>query len=573
MTPTIPQVSSGIDLLPLKARPVAHATSANFRKTLERAEPAKESTRPDKRLHASVGEPSQTRPHAPRELRSRDASKPVRETAPSARRSPDSENDRAQQPSLADPSVVQSPGSPPPTAREQETAAVALHGAENADPDAAATADPNQKNAHRVIQIEKSFASSSPSVQEAASNDAVQARAEKPPTGQQGSALQGQSAHQNNHADKNWLAATALMNSAGLVSASNAETPETPEIADTFADSNALESTEAPDTSAVPEILAIPGIPGVAGQALEAAIDGDWLKSPNAKSPTPSEPDPRSAAQPTTASGKTKPAEAKTPQPAVAQMPVHQPIEDQPTRAQTESELDQKEGKARTASSKIPFQATHQNDSVSDNKAPPNTTPIAQGADQPGSQKVAVDRAHAMTQTLKTDESAQAGPGDETGVNLARVIRGLGGAVQHKGGAVTIRLTPPEMGVVRVRMTIEHGFVRAQIEAETEPARQLLTQQIGQLRQALHGHGLGVEKLEVQSMPQGSSSQDTGSDRNPADRGNANAGDGRSRGFLGHQDQPQQGGDHATADGQDRAFWKKWGHALRGFGDVLRSLE
>src|SRR5690606_3609689 len=81
--------------------------------------------------------------------------------------------------------------------------------------------------------------------------------------------------------------------------------------------------------------------------------------------------------------------------------------------------------------------------------------------------------------------------------NVARVMRGLNGAVNQNGGAVNIRLTPPELGTVRIQMEVVRGVVTAQLTAEHDSVRTLLTHQISQLRHALESQGLVVDRLDV----------------------------------------------------------------------------
>ena len=114
--------------------------------------------------------------------------------------------------------------------------------------------------------------------------------------------------------------------------------------------------------------------------------------------------------------------------------------------------------------------------------------------------------------------------------NTERVIRGMRGVMNQNGGAVTLRLSPPEMGIVRIEMQINGGAVSAQLHTELAEARTLLDQQLGQLRHALETHGLTVEKLAVQTMTQEGSAFTTQRDAEQSP-------DGRSRG-------------HNTAGGQ-----------------------
>ncbi|MEM8495767.1 MAG: flagellar hook-length control protein FliK [Planctomycetota bacterium] len=134
-------------------------------------------------------------------------------------------------------------------------------------------------------------------------------------------------------------------------------------------------------------------------------------------------------------------------------------------------------------------------------------------------------------------------------LNEARLARGLKSALNQQGGSVTLRLTPPEMGTVRIQMQIQGTQVAAQFHAETDAARSLLQQQLGQLRTALEGQGLSVDRLGVQSMSAGNASGFNGSNlqqqnqsfgQNQSD-GQANPNhDGRSRGFFQQSNDSQQ---------------------------------
>ncbi len=104
---------------------------------------------------------------------------------------------------------------------------------------------------------------------------------------------------------------------------------------------------------------------------------------------------------------------------------------------------------------------------------------------------------------------------------FARVVRGMQGAINQQGGSVTLRLTPPELGTVRIELAIMQGTVTARFHTETESVRHLLTEQMAQLRAGLERQGLHVERLAVQTqqaMPTYDSQQ------------SSSGGDGRSRG-------------------------------------------
>ncbi|MCX5661142.1 MAG: flagellar hook-length control protein FliK [Planctomycetota bacterium] len=143
--------------------------------------------------------------------------------------------------------------------------------------------------------------------------------------------------------------------------------------------------------------------------------------------------------------------------------------------------------------------------------------------------------------------SAQAGAGanapgaGDLDANVARVARGLQTAVQQNGGAVTLRLDPPEMGVVRVLMEVRDGVTSVQFRTEKESAGVLLNQHMDSLRESLQRQGLSVERIDVQLMPK---SQPADA---PGQQWGQTPDDGRSRGqFTGGQDS-QRGRDKERA--------------------------
>ncbi len=128
--------------------------------------------------------------------------------------------------------------------------------------------------------------------------------------------------------------------------------------------------------------------------------------------------------------------------------------------------------------------------------------------------------------------------GDEEAVNGARLARGLRAAVNQQGGSVTLRLTPPEMGTVRIQLDLSGGTVTARFHAETDNGRQLLQQQLGQLRQSLESQGLSVDRLSVQTMSSSNSNTGFNQDAQQDQAGN----DGRSRGQFFNQGGSSQRG-------------------------------
>lgn len=161
---------------------------------------------------------------------------------------------------------------------------------------------------------------------------------------------------------------------------------------------------------------------------------------------------------------------------------------------------------------------------------------------------------------------------DNDSLNSARLTRGLANAVQQRGGAVTMRLTPPEMGTVRIQMQITGTSVSATFHAESASAQTLLTNQLAQLRSALESKGMSVERLTVQPLAATSSTNNANQSQNQSDtqqqgqNQQQSAGDGRSRGQYSGGSSGRQSSDQQQDAGSSR-------QAPRGFFDRLNDAS
>ena len=115
----------------------------------------------------------------------------------------------------------------------------------------------------------------------------------------------------------------------------------------------------------------------------------------------------------------------------------------------------------------------------------------------------------------------------------AGVMRGLGAMLNQRGGIMTMRLQPPQLGDLRVQMTIARGVVTAQFHAATPQAHALLEQSLAVLRSALEANGLTVERLTVHLMQTTNTQatrQEAADEQSQSSRHHSDAGEGRSRG-------------------------------------------
>jgi len=78
-----------------------------------------------------------------------------------------------------------------------------------------------------------------------------------------------------------------------------------------------------------------------------------------------------------------------------------------------------------------------------------------------------------------------------------QVIRGLSAMIHQRGGVMNMRLDPPELGELRVQMTLARGVVSAEFHASNAQAQGLLEKNLTALRSTLESQGLTVERLTV----------------------------------------------------------------------------
>jgi flagellar hook-length control protein FliK len=107
-------------------------------------------------------------------------------------------------------------------------------------------------------------------------------------------------------------------------------------------------------------------------------------------------------------------------------------------------------------------------------------------------------------------------------LNHPKLIETIHGHLLPQGGTMTLRLDPPELGAMNVRVEVRDGVINASFEASNDQTAKLLSHSLGDLKTALEAQGVSVEKLHVsQTPPNHSSSQNPGrrdSDRSTQDR-------------------------------------------------------
>ncbi len=93
-----------------------------------------------------------------------------------------------------------------------------------------------------------------------------------------------------------------------------------------------------------------------------------------------------------------------------------------------------------------------------------------------------------------------AGPGDIGQADRVRFVQRVEQAFQSMsaaGGTVRLKLSPPELGSMRLEITVRNGALTARAETETSAARNVLLDNLPALRERLAQHDIKVQQFDV----------------------------------------------------------------------------
>ncbi|MEM6392319.1 MAG: flagellar hook-length control protein FliK [Planctomycetota bacterium] len=291
-------------------------------------------------------------------------------------------------------------------------------------------------------------------------------------------------------------------------------------------DTNTTEpDAEATDESGTPSAdqLALDALAGTADAlATQAAVTANATGSTSAASATDAAKTPVAAANAAAAAQSAKPqSEAKAQARVAASSSVDPAVTNTTTSAQsaqaaanaasTDADADADPQPGRN-SSNIQLQpgdrVTNANPNTAAGQSAANTAASSTAASAPTA-PLTNPLANASTQAAPTPAGAQATTDADAPdpLNAARLNRGLTAALNQKNGAVTLRLTPAELGTVRIHLQITGTNVSARFHAETPGAQNILASQLGQLRTSLEASGLSVDRISVQSLQTNTNNQ------------------------------------------------------------------
>jgi flagellar hook-length control protein FliK len=141
-------------------------------------------------------------------------------------------------------------------------------------------------------------------------------------------------------------------------------------------------------------------------------------------------------------------------------------------------------------------QAQTTKDSTKDDAPPQPKIDAVSSANASPRTSATLDRLAARA--LRTGDSE--GSGGSQSVDKNRFVQRVEGAVraaQQRDGRIQVRLSPPELGNLRIELAVQNGVMHAKLEAETPAARNALLDNLPALRDRLAQQDIRVEKFEV----------------------------------------------------------------------------
>lgn len=133
-------------------------------------------------------------------------------------------------------------------------------------------------------------------------------------------------------------------------------------------------------------------------------------------------------------------------------------------------------------------------------------SPAAVAEPQPTSKAEAAPAIVATERSIRT-ATERAKPTAETpaesagsGKNIDRILRVLRGQILRDKSTTVIRMDPPELGYLRLQLDLHKDVLRLRIHAETDAARQMLSDDLDALRKGLEAGGLRLEAVEIRPM-------------------------------------------------------------------------
>ena len=131
----------------------------------------------------------------------------------------------------------------------------------------------------------------------------------------------------------------------------------------------------------------------------------------------------------------------------------------------------------------------------------------------------AVGNVAASSPNGSTANTSNSSTPDTPTVDRVRFVQRVSGAIrsaQQRDGQIQLRLSPPELGTLKIQLTVNESAITANLETETTTARTILLDNLPALRERLAEQGMTIEKFDVDVGREGQQQQTE--ERGPGDR-------------------------------------------------------
>lgn len=99
-----------------------------------------------------------------------------------------------------------------------------------------------------------------------------------------------------------------------------------------------------------------------------------------------------------------------------------------------------------------------------------------------------------------TDGAQRTESDGEIDANIQRILRLFHTRLGTERSVATLRLDPPELGMIRLHMDLRHDRLALGVETQTAAAQRLLSKQLDALRENLEASGVQLERVEIRTM-------------------------------------------------------------------------
>lgn len=114
---------------------------------------------------------------------------------------------------------------------------------------------------------------------------------------------------------------------------------------------------------------------------------------------------------------------------------------------------------------------------------------------------------HLATEVTTSEPELRETPTVERNRFLGRVS-GAFKAAQQRDGRIQVRLSPPELGLLRIELSVQQGSLTASLETETNAARNLILENLPVLKERLAEQDIRIETFDVDVRDEGREAPD-----------------------------------------------------------------